>query len=560
MDLDVDVECDEPAACCTDSCDGHDQSDAAILFRHAKNQWPHCMGADYSKETCKGVFDVAVDRLDHLPDGPVCYNDFFDWPVHISTKLAECMGQEAVVARLDAHLRAGVTLTSHYSGMGTAEDASTYAVSQAAAVLGVWPAGMRSFSTCDLDPNCRHVLLTGGCSEHVFGDLVGRLPKLVRKELTSTLKRFNAKLDQKLAALPPADRRHSRPRLVQRLGQQWCRAALKILDGVQFTRAMTGYCHKHRRKCACFPELGEELHIEISGSTCVAWSAMSNKSLGWLDSSSIACLTWAVMMRGIQPHIIIHECVARFDYTELANILGPSYSVESVVFNPTNMGLPVLRRRRYTICRLVDGPSAIEPVRRFTNQHFKEVAFRNMMVDARVFFQAAAEEQCRVMQHLASRRHVSLEWCLSAKCSWSTLLSTGTYNRLASWARHAAERFGLGAGETLPFMVLNISQNPEFAKTLTNIVPALLRSSQLIVATPSFAWRPAVPEELLAVQGLPVYAPQVHVHSPQTRAMLTLLQSGEFSQQVYRSMIGNSMHHAAVGAVALYALLCTERS
>ena len=96
--------------------------------------------------------------------------------------------------------------------------------------------------------------------------------------------------------------------------------------------------------------------MEISGTTCVAWSNMSTASLGWLDDSSIPCLTWAYILRGIQPHTIAHECVAAFDYTELSKVLGVAYHAQSVASSPTDLGLPVERKRRYTVCWLMMGP------------------------------------------------------------------------------------------------------------------------------------------------------------------------------------------------------------
>lgn len=68
-------------------------------------------------------------------------------------------------ARLASHVGSGVLLTSHYSGMGTAEDAAVFALSSAMNALGITlPAGSQPvfcYSACDIDPLCRKVLLQG---------------------------------------------------------------------------------------------------------------------------------------------------------------------------------------------------------------------------------------------------------------------------------------------------------------------------------------------------------------------------------------------------------------
>ena len=58
-------------------------------------------------------------------------------------------------------------------------------------------------------------------------------------------------------------------------------------------------------------------------------------------------------MEDVQPDLLLHECVERFDVDQLALLL-PSYKVASTVFDANNLGLPVRRKRRYTVAWLCE--------------------------------------------------------------------------------------------------------------------------------------------------------------------------------------------------------------
>ena len=120
------------------------------------------------------------------------------------------------------------------------------------------------------------------------------------------------------------------------------------------------------------------------------------------------------------------------------------------------------------------------------------------------------------------------------------------------WAHFALET----CGAPLPFFCDDISQRAAYTREsgLSPVVPALLRRAKLIICGPALAWRPDVPEELLAAHGFPVFAQTVEA-TPVTKCMLSLLETGGLSQTHAISMIGNSMHHAAVGSMFLNLLL-----
>eukprot|EP00959_Pyramimonas_sp_CCMP1952_P443098 9276329-Pyramimonas_sp.AAC.1 len=124
-------------------------------------------------------------------------------------------------------------------------------------------------------------------------------------------------------------------------------------------------CARHGGHCAHFPKLmPSELHVEIAGSTCVGFSAFGEQ-WAWLDPSSLVFCVWAWMLRHVRPHLVVRECVPGFPPEKLHMALNwgsceqsPLYVVQSTTFNPTDLGMPVVRKRRYTLCFL---RGAVEP-------------------------------------------------------------------------------------------------------------------------------------------------------------------------------------------------------
>ena len=114
------------------------------------------------------------------------------------------------------------------------------------------------------------------------------------------------------------------------------------------------------------------------------------------------------MMEGVQPDLLTHEIVSKFDVQELKRRL-PSYEDASWVFDSCSLGVPTRRKRRYTVAWLRDGSDvgslpALKlnpPQREFTYERFAEVCFRPLQTDARVFFKGERALQLRTMAHLS---------------------------------------------------------------------------------------------------------------------------------------------------------------
>jgi hypothetical protein len=90
-------------------------------------------------------------------------------------------------------------------------------------------------------------------------------------------------------------------------------------------------------------------YINVSGNTCVPWSMLGSK-FGWLHECTIVMLAWLWSLVKALPECIIEECTPRFDWEAFQDLLSKWYVVQSLVYSPCQMGIPVKRQRRYTIC------------------------------------------------------------------------------------------------------------------------------------------------------------------------------------------------------------------
>lgn len=104
----------------------------------------------------------------------------------------------------------------------------------------------------------------------------------------------------------------------------------------------------------------------------------------WLDEATLPCLTWLYSSAYYQPDSILHECVARFEEKTMRNIVSnegedidggrrrrastaprptwcnrvrpqctEGYAVTSIIFSPSQLGIPSDRYRKYTFLNLV---------------------------------------------------------------------------------------------------------------------------------------------------------------------------------------------------------------
>ena len=200
------------------------------------------------------------------------------------------------------------------------------------------------------------------------------------------------------------------------------------------------------------------------------------------------------------------RCVPAFHPNVLAELLGDKFKLSSVVFSPTDLGIPSERRRRYTTAECVDLVSAWQP---FCLQHFGRLAFRRLVVDGNIYFVSPPEAL------EAARMQAARQDSLADAKSWRSTLSGAELTRLGEHCAVLEADFD-GRGQMCH--MISLTQNVDFIASAGSLIPALLRktsiwrvvrSSRKSVPTGTIAYnlkldRPMMPLEHLAVQGVPV--------------------------------------------------------
>ena len=179
---------------------------------------------------------------------PCAEEDLHKWPQRMMAAHDTLPG--ACKKKLKGLLARGIVLTSHYSGMGTAEDSIAFASSAAMSLLGMHSSRLvKCYPACDSQSTCRKVLHESKRSLHIFGDLTQRMTEQTRERLKKALAEITAAFQ---AGRPAANRREQQ-RLLKEAGCHWCLRAWEILKGENFDGETSCWCFRCGRNCACFP-------------------------------------------------------------------------------------------------------------------------------------------------------------------------------------------------------------------------------------------------------------------------------------------------------------------
>ena len=385
--------------------------------------------------------------------------------------------------------------------------------------------------------------------QHVFEDITDILPRKMTQAWAADLEGRRASLSAALESVPQADRACTRKALVQESGAEFIANAISQLEGC--CGSTQHRCAKHNMDCQGAPDLFPgQVHIEISGTVCVGFSSMGSL-WGWLDNASIPFVSWSWKMRTMRPAVIIHECVRGFDAETLSQALNAEdmlYVVETAVFDATDLGLPVRRPRRYSVCWRQDTSRS----RLYSEAELAKVAFKAIQDDASVFLVATSAELEMIKAEMIEQAQLEPDYH-GRPWSWRAVLPAGDHRRL-----RAAELGGFA--ETPGIGLLSLSQNPDYQGTNSMLAPALIRSSKLyrLVDKRSRSDRLIMPSEYWALQMLPVNLPTGHL----ARSFFNeddLKRSGVWQSLNHaRALAGNGMNVAAVGAVLLFVVSSLE--
>lgn len=289
----------------------------------------------------------------------------------------------------------------------------------------------------------------------------------------------------------------------------------------------------------------------FAGFICTELSSMG-KNRGWYGNVAKCFLQWVCDFRISGADWAICECVQTFKHELLQDLLGDAYDVRHIVVSPHRFGIPVVRVRKFMFVLKKSKLSWKSEVLRETFEtSFYKVFGRAAHVPGDVFFRAPKEQVERRLQQTAFRRGLP-SVCADGK-AWHNrqLLNPGRKIRLQGYEALAVKR---GIDETRPPYMCNLAQSSWYFQTLAFNVPALLRKSNL---WPLRYSREMLAEEALEVQGMSLFSPEDFAYPcPFRQAVL----DGRFCEGALRSLSGNAMHVAVVGACLCFLLGGTKQS
>ncbi len=341
-----------------------------------------------------------------------------------------------------------VHATSHYSGFGMFEAAL-------AAFLetdGRMPQ-LRVFHASDIARACRKALLNHTAQTaplHIGGDICRRAPPPQQEKLKACWQEagqaWAAELkclidDGSHAAMIKDAKQCAADKLLAQLLEVLREAPLLTED----------FCYKCKALCPLHGHINSRRHpsrsrvltVNSAGTTCVDHSSMGSHA-GLLGKTIIPFTIWLKERMENREDLIIHECTQHHPSELLFNrFLGPSHHIFVWKICPSELGFPLTRVRKFTLCvsraRLLDMVPLTTPLQFFGAR---------VVAKGSIFF-AESQTHPQIM-------------CL------------GDFGRLRRYKELMEEA---GMPETADLLV-NVTQAPEYG-AITTLVPCLLKRTKL---------------------------------------------------------------------------------
>jgi hypothetical protein len=478
----------------------------------------------------------------HYRCGPASIEELWRWTPKL---LADLFSRDEVreiglFENLKAAMARGLLAVTDCSGMGMPE-MMLGSVADSLVDHGV-DARVQIWRSSDSGRVQRKVALCtagrGPTPEHVFSDIVEYIPKSTLACVKETLQAYQVQVDAMVN--DGCEQRTA----VESLHHDMMVSVCKVMKKSQFNLEATAWCCRCDKHCAVHPPAFESrgrTTMAISGTPCVSWSSMG-KQHGWMATSLLPFVAWAFTVRAWRPSIIIHECTPTFDdsiFTLIFNDDVDEYDIQSFVFSPEDIGVPLMRNRRWTILvhKTARAPALTCP---FSKLGFGNIFSRSLAADGHIFWCAPANTVAEAASSLAKKRK-------AIENAWDdvALLAVGSQKNLEAYMKLWQEKNPGGE-----HVIFNVTQKPEFFKSMPCLLPTLLTKTSVLWST--LHERPLLPEEHVAAMGVPFFAEQ---RSIQERFGIEILMlEGQLTSAEMKLLAGNTMCSTACASVLIFAL------
>ena len=270
---------------------------------------------DVSQHSVMDVDEMDVEEPDipqHVGPGPDTLPGImqaFRWPY----LAAQALGRHMLPAQLQRScLTRTWRVSTHFSGLGSAELALQLLEHAAAGLTGGVGPQFNLVSACEKQPSRQRVLRTRLPQDcHIFDDIMERFRDL--PELSETV--------------------------------DW-RGIWSRMPDAFLGQGIAARCRQHlHSQC----RLAAPPDLDISGSPCQVWSSMGSRG-GSQDNRIVLFLAWAYLIRTGECKIIIHENVSGFKEGILLELLSDTFEVVTLEVHPWHCGFRIIARpRKYSV-------------------------------------------------------------------------------------------------------------------------------------------------------------------------------------------------------------------
>jgi hypothetical protein len=467
------------------------------------------------------------------PPGPDTVEKLSDWPTYVIERLTDtsCPGGHGRRHRLFSNFYKGLLVHSDYTGLGTAEIAAS-ALGAACRRLDRCPPSSRValHRGCDTKPSSQYLMLNSGRHgpDHVHDDVLGSLRSEVLGRLTAMEPEAGWSLTRKQSAY----------KAMHAVMQQEFQA--KTL----FRENAASWCLKHVQDCPAFartcPGCDDPLTLLVSGTSCIAWTS-AGKQEGSGHESQLPWLAFVHYILHFRPDVVIHEITELHPDSIFAHHFGDEYDILNLLVSPWHVGWPCNRSRKYRVLTLRS-----RVLMRGTELEFFKLLESDVAISPAELFCADEESVTNHYTDLCVKRR-RIPKATGATRDWEVLLSPPERARLAGHRERVRGRELDGCF----FADLNKADG---VTRPTKYVSVLLQNSHVWSEALK---RPALPAEHFVFQGFPVFGPMnMGASLPWADALGDL---PNVSDSEIRSLTGNAMHMAVVGAVIGFAVASSQR-
>eukprot|EP00971_Amphidinium_carterae_P057566 1138308-Amphidinium_carterae.1 len=230
------------------------------------------------------------------------------------------------------------SVSSCFSGIGGAEEACRQ-IMLAAKEHSQDEITVHFSQAVEIDPACQDIISarTSCSAECLFADVKGMAPPKLRFRLESEPQvPLNASADATATSIGDQ---------VAGIFQEWeSESEAAVVSHCCLLHPFSG------QACTATPTPsgGKRLRVHVAGVECTDYSRMGLRA-GLKGSTCPAFMAWIAARMASKEDLIIVECVTAFPDDALQVMLGAEYTLHTLTLNPTQVGWPCNRHRKYML-------------------------------------------------------------------------------------------------------------------------------------------------------------------------------------------------------------------